>query len=94
MKGHTDMIRDIPRMRDIKRAVPGITRAQAIAAWAELRRLVRADLADCYTSFGSHGTRRQVWLSRRVQPIDEQRVSLADWCLAFVEAANAQGGDA
>jgi hypothetical protein len=94
MKGHTNMIRDFPRMRDIKRAVPGITRPKARAAQAELRRLVHAELADCYTSFGSHGTRWQVWLSRRVQPIGEQRVTLTDWCLAFVEAANAQGGDA
>ena len=59
----------------------------ARAALSALKFLVESDLANVYTSAGSHDTRWQVW-----SEMQRRRIPLADWAARWVEIRNQESG--
>ena len=78
--------------------LPGLRQDDAIAALAELRRLVRSGLADVYTrpyTLAGERPRWNIWFDRRIRPFGDQRMDLPTWAAGWVAAHNGPtGGDA
>lgn len=61
--------------------LPNLSKEDAEQALTALRVLVKHELADVYTSAGSHDTRWNVWLE-----LTRRRVPLQEWAAQWIQA--------